>query len=132
MTEPATSETAVEAGTSWRRVLRLVAGISAALVLLQAVLAGQMLGSGANVTPIHEWGGHILFALSIVLTVAAIVAWRRQQVPAWVAVVAPLTFVLITAQIFAGYARLLDLHVPLGVALFGITLVLWLGTTGRR
>lgn len=130
----------VDAGTvgkvsGWCRALRLGALLVAALVLVQAGLAGQMLGARSGLVAVHEVGSHLLFSVTLVLAVVAVIAWRRNQVPAVVGLVGgPMLFLLTTAQAFAGYARLFAVHVPLGVALFGVALSLAWGVSvvGRR
>lgn len=127
------NRTATSTKVSWLRVLRVAAGISSVLVILQAVLAGQMLATNPDLVAMHEWGGHLLFLLSVVIAVAGVLARRRQEVDAWVAGLGVVTFLLIAGQMYAGYAGVRALHVPLGVTLLGVTLVLlWSGGVAER
>lgn len=127
------NRTATSTKASWLRVLRVAAGISSVLVILQATLAGQMLSTNPDIIAMHEWGGHLLFVLSIVIAVAGILAQRRKQVEAWVAGLGVVTFFLVSGQMYAGYAAVRALHVPLGVTLLGVMLVLlWSGGATER
>ena len=121
----------VQAGRLTRTVWGL-GSLTTVLVFGQAVLAGQRL-AGVDVVDIHEMISHVLFGLSLVLAVVAVIAWRRGQLARWIGLVgAPGLFILMTAQAFAGYMRLFEVHVPLGAGLFGLALVVTVGAWPKR
>jgi hypothetical protein len=63
-------------------------------------------------------------------SLVAIRVWRRRKV-AW-PTAAALLLVAIVFQVAFGYGRQLAVHVPLGVAIFGTTLWLLIGTHRLR
>lgn len=103
-------------------------------MLFQAATAGQFLSGNAAALAAHEVGAHTAWTVSIVVAIAALVAWRRGRLPGWVALFGgPLLPVLFYLQEVAGFIRALELHVPLGVSLLGLCLVLlWAGLQGTR
>lgn len=104
----------------------------AVLVLYQATMAGQVLDGNPDGLMLHEIGSHTATLLGPVTAVTAIIAWRRGHVGPGVAVSALALPVLVQVQAQAGYTRDLDLHVPLGVGLLGLTLLLLWAATGHR
>lgn len=101
---------------------QLLAGVVAALVLLQAVLAGQSnrlfgtIGIG-----IHGTVANIIFALALANLA---LGWRARVSRTQLVVLAAL-FAVILAQTGLGYAGRTSLdaaawHIPTGVAIFGL------------
>ena len=101
---------------------RALAAIIAALVLLQAVIAGRsnrLFGSWD--IGIHGTIGNTVFALAIVHVAA--LAYRRARRA--VVVPAAVLVIVLTAQIGLGYAGRESVaaagwHIPMGVAAFGL------------
>ena len=114
------SEGADRGGAAAERLHRGVSCVLAALVLLQAVVAGQATFGDWEIE-VHGWLGNGSFALGIALvglTVAARAARRA------VATAAALT-VAMFVQVGLGYAGRTEpgaasWHIPLGVAIFGL------------
>lgn len=106
-------------------VYRLVASISAVLVLNQAVLAGRFLGGEYGAVGLHAQNGIITLASMGVQAIAAGVLWVRGNGPLWI-VPGTLGLALATgAQLGLGYAHNIGIHVPLGVTIMALsTLVL--------
>lgn len=67
-----------------------------------------------------QWIGYLALLV-------AILWWRPGRGPAWPIAVAAVSLVAIAAQIVVGFARLLQVHIPLGVSIFGVNL--WLAFT---
>ncbi len=111
---------------SWtRRGLRIGAGLTTALVLLQAALAGSFLGGSTSARDLHGvLGESVVFGASLVVVVIAVVGWRRGQLTRNAAAVAVAGLVAVTTQVFIGFAGMVAVHVPLGVSIFGLYLVL--------
>ena len=110
------------------RPLRVIVLLHATLVLAQAAFAGQFLAGHAAWLRVHETNAGIIHLVAFVQLVAAILVWRPGRGPGWPAL-ASLTLLLAEEfQLGFGYARLLALHVPLGVAIFGLTVVMVVGT----
>lgn len=100
---------------------RLVAWAIPALVLVQAMLAGQHLFDGQSIT-LHGILGNVTFALTVLGVVLAVV--RRQ--PGLVFALAVALVALTFAQVGLGYVGRETLaaaswHIPLGVAIFGLS-----------
>lgn len=99
---------------------RISAHLLATLVLAQALLAGQFLFRGWSIN-IHEMVGNFTFLVA--LAAAVFTAWARYGAATRTAAV---LVVLITAQTGLGYLgrthpEAASWHVPLGVAIFGLT-----------
>ena len=112
------------------RALQWVAGITALLVLIQAVLIGQGLFTSAGLIPRHGEVGNLTFLAVIVLVVLAFLGWRRGAFGSRPLVVSVVLLVLVTAQIGLGYAGresagAASWHVPTGVLIFGLTVGLF-------
>jgi hypothetical protein len=92
------------------RPLRAVVLLHAALILAQAGFAGQFLAGDAAWVRVHELNAGIIHLVAFVQLVVAILVWRPGRGPGWPALAS------------------LALHVPLGVAIFGITVAMLVGT----
>jgi hypothetical protein len=106
--------------------------VQAAMVFLQAVLAGGVLSGWAGFRVAHGVNAGLLWVVSIAVIVAATVGWRTGRSPGWVAGAAAALWVALEVQIASGESGLLWLHVPLGMAIFGTTVAIVLGTRTRR
>lgn len=109
-----------------------LARVQAAMVFLQAVLAGGVLSGWGGFREAHGVNAGLLWLISIAMIVAAIVGWRAGRSPGWVAGVAAGLWIALEVQIASGESGLLWLHVPLGMAIFGATVAIVLGTRTRR
>lgn len=108
-------------------VYRALLGLMVGIVLFQAAMAGRFLDGDGAALVLHETGFFVLFQMSLVGGVTALVAWLRRRVAGWHAAVTGIALpLLIYTQGHLGFLRQLDLHVPLGVALLGMTLGLLL------
>lgn len=101
--------------------VRWVAGITAAIVLIQAALIGQALYIGdASRFTLHGYLGNASFVGAIALAGLTVVATRRGDLPRVALTLAVLVAVLMVAQIGLGYAGRdggwpAALHIPNGV-----------------
>jgi hypothetical protein len=119
------------------RGLRAVVLAHAALVLAQAAFAGRFLGGDAAGLRLHERNAELIATLALAQLVLAVLVWRPGRGPAWPALASLALWLAEVAQISLGYGRVLAVHVPLGVAIFGLTVALAIGTwrlptTGRE
>ena len=106
------------------RTHRIVAEVLAALVLAQAVVAGQALFGDWSIR-VHGFMGNASFVLGLVLVGVAVVGRSDRTRLVLSAVLVAALF----AQTGLGYvgretAEAAAWHVPLGVAIFGLTVVL--------
>lgn len=127
-----TSTTSTRTEGSWQataaRIAPGLAAITAALILVQAVLAGRHLFGTWSIT-VHGVLGNVTFMVAVILAVAITVTrTKRAAWTGWILVI------LLTAQIGLGYSSRSSLeagawHIPLGVAAFG--LAVWLTSSLR-
>ncbi|UQU67654.1 hypothetical protein COUCH_15870 [Couchioplanes caeruleus] len=119
--------------TRWHKVgLQLFrSAISAAAVvyLFQAVSAGQFLDGGYDFLRLHQLGTTVadgLMALALIAT--TLMKWGRGSLRPFLGVLA--TILVSQAQAACGAARMVWLHVPLGVLVIGLVWVLaWFAWT---
>ena len=104
-----------------------------ALVTLQPVLAGQGWFQDRQFIDIHGYVANAIFPVSLLLLGLALFAGfrRRNLLVGW----SFLLVVLVVSQIGMGYSaigrpNIAALHVPLGVIVFGVSLMLMLFTYG--
>lgn len=110
------------------RPLRVAVGLNAALVLAQAAFAGQFLGGNQPLLIAHQVNAEIIPLVALAQLVLAVLVWRPGRGPGWPAVASALLLVAVVFQIALGWAGQLALHVPLGVAIFGLTAALLAST----
>jgi len=93
--------------------------------LAQAVLAGMFVTGDVDLLAWHETNANASPILLVI--VAAILVWRPGRGPAWPIWMSIGLAVLVEAQKMLGYLRMVDLHIPVGVAIFGLSvwLVVW-------
>jgi hypothetical protein len=102
-------------------VLRLVLWLLAVSVLAQAVLAGLFLDGNDAWRDWHAANGMVLLPLlALVQVVLAILVWRSVRGRGWPAIASVGLLLAILLQIAMGQAGQLAVHVPLGVAIFGL------------
>jgi hypothetical protein len=110
-------------------LLRIAATAHLVLALVQPVLAGLFLTGSVDAIKVHGVLGSVLAVAGQALIVSAIAyvvaRGRLWVIPAMVAL-----FLAVGLQIGMGYARVLQLHVPLGVAIVTISalLAIWVWT----
>jgi hypothetical protein len=102
--------------------------LHAALILAQAAFAGQFLGGDGGWVRVHEANAGIIHLTAFVQLVLAILVWRPGRGPGWPALASLALLLAEELQMGFGYARILALHVPLGVAIFGLTVAILVGT----
>lgn len=112
-----------------RKALRVVAGVQATLLFVQAVLAGHLLAGNAIARSVHqELGTEGITWIALIAIVLAVLAWRPGRGPAWPIAAAAVAFGAVILQIGMGFEGRVSVHVPLGVAILviNLALALWL------
>jgi hypothetical protein len=101
-------------------VLRAVSVLVLVQVLLQAALAGGFITGQVSLLGLHSANGILLFLTSGLLVVVAVLLVRPGRGPWWPIVLTTALWLLIAVQAGIGFARLVGLHIPIGVALMGM------------
>lgn len=98
--------------------------MAALLVFNQAVFAGQFLAGSYGSLLTHRQNATYSGIAVLICAVPGVLLWRVARGPWWPASACAALFGLIAAQIAIGFARLVTVHIPLGVAIIlGTTLV---------
>ena len=104
--------------------LRSVAVLHLFGVLAQAVFAGLFVTGDVDMLAWHRTNGGFTHVTLYLQLVASILLWRPARGPAWPALAAAGLVAAETLQVVAGQERVLAVHFPLGMAVFGATTVL--------
>jgi hypothetical protein len=116
--------------------LKLLAGAHAGGAALQPVLAGQYLSGHPEALAFHALLGETIGWMAIGQALLALLCWWNGSLRIWAAAVLVLIFAMDGLQIHAGYAKSLDLHIPLGAGIlavsFAMTFWVWRQTLLHR
>ncbi|MQA27003.1 MAG: hypothetical protein GEU94_16420 [Micromonosporaceae bacterium] len=115
-------------------VLRVLAVLHTAGAIVQPMLAGVYLGGDVDALAIHELNAHVVTGLGFFQLVAAIVfVWRGRGRfwPLWASLAICLA---VQAQVGMGYEGVVAVHLPLGVSIIAmqILLTVWLFRAAAR
>jgi hypothetical protein len=99
--------------------LRIVVIIHVAALLIQSSFAGFMIGGSDSAVNLHNWTGRLLVLLALVQLALVAVMKRRKLCPTGVLIATIGILVAEVLEVVLGYARIVEWHVPLGVAIFG-------------
>jgi asparagine N-glycosylation enzyme membrane subunit Stt3 len=104
--------------------LRAVITVHALAVLAQPVLAGLFLTGDVDAIGVHGLIGSLLTLVGMAVIGVALAYVLGGRGRLWVLPVAVLLFLADGFQIAAGYERQLELHIPLGVAIVVVSVLL--------
>jgi heme A synthase len=93
------------------------------LALFAAPITAGILLTSPSQTALHSASAYAVFTLSLVQVIAAILAWKPGGGSPRPILYAAVFFVLVLAQIALGIAGAKIVHVPLGVLMFGVSLL---------
>lgn len=128
---PATARAAatrsVPRGLGALRILIVLDGLA---ILGQAVLAGMFLGGDSAMLNVHGTGALVVQVLSLLLLITAVLHWRPWHGSGFPALASLALLVATIIQSMTGGADVTSVHVPLGMAMFG--LVIWLAYWALR
>ncbi|MFB7512603.1 hypothetical protein [Streptomyces sp. NPDC056144] len=102
--------------------LRVALFAQTGAVFLQAATAGLLLSSDLAYE-VHDIGSKVMYAATLVYVIAALLAWRRGGASPRHFRYALGFLVLASAQVVLGVNHVAGLHVPLGVLIFGLSLL---------
>lgn len=97
-------------------LLRILAPLHALLAIMQPMTMGQYLSGDYRMLEMHSIFGHLLSLAALLLGPVAIV-YAVAGGRAWIAITSAPLFLIEGFQVGMGYARLLGVHVPLGVGI---------------
>ncbi|MBO8196522.1 hypothetical protein ITI46_33560 [Streptomyces oryzae] len=113
-------------------LLRTVATVFFVLLLIQPVLAGMFVSGDVDLLQLHEANSFAISITSWFQALAAVLVWRPGRGPVWPTGLAVLLSVAVVMQDGWGYARELQLHIPLGVLLVATSTALVYWSYGHR
>ncbi|MFK8844359.1 hypothetical protein [Streptomyces sp. Ac-502] len=102
--------------------LRIAIALQTLTVFLQAVTAGLLLTSPFGAT-LHSAGARVMYGASMLYVLAAVLAWKPGGGPARPIWHASGFLVLASAQVVLGIAHVSSAHLPLGVLMFGLSVL---------
>ena len=104
------------------RAMPIVLGLLAVAVFAQAVLAGLLLDGRDAGRDWHATNGMLVLPLlALIQVVLAVLVWRRGHGPGWLALASVGLLLALLVQSVLGMTSQVAAHVPLGVAIFGLT-----------
>ncbi|MFE7705352.1 hypothetical protein ACFU6I_05965 [Streptomyces sp. NPDC057486] len=102
--------------------LQVAIGLQTLAVFFQAVTAGLLLSSSYG-EELHSAGARVMYAASMLYVLAAVLAWRPGGGTPRPILYASGFLVLASVQVVLGIAHVPSLHVPLGVLMFGLSVL---------
>ncbi|GAB3136626.1 hypothetical protein GCM10027290_00720 [Micromonospora sonneratiae] len=110
--------------TTQRRIsfLQIAITLQTLTIFLQAVSAGLLLTSSYGET-LHSVGARVMYGASMLYVLAAVLAWKPgggSPRPVWHAAG---FLVLASVQVVLGIAHIPSVHLPLGVLMFGLSVL---------
>ncbi|MEU9665143.1 hypothetical protein AB0J81_03585 [Streptomyces bobili] len=119
MTATATAGADVRRGSSF---LRIAIALQTLTIFLQAVSAGMLLTSSYGAT-LHDVGARVMYGASMLYLLAAVLAWKPGGGPVRPVWHASGFLVLASVQVVLGIAHVPSVHLPLGVLMFGLSML---------
>ncbi|WP_206502960.1 hypothetical protein [Streptomyces chrestomyceticus] len=120
----ATTDTDTATANTPRRssFLQIAMALQTLTIFLQAASAGLLLTSPFGAT-LHSAGARVMYGASMLCVLAAVLAWKPGGGPARPIWHASGFLVLASAQVVLGIAHVPSVHVPLGVLMFGLSVL---------
>ncbi|MER7394161.1 hypothetical protein ABT381_01420 [Streptomyces sp. NPDC000151] len=103
-------------------LLRVAIGLQTLTIFLQAVSAGLLLTWAYGET-LHSVGARVMYGATMLYVLAALLAWKPGGGSPWPVWHASGFLVLASAQVVLGIAHVPELHLPLGVLMFGLSVL---------
>ncbi|MEU2563446.1 hypothetical protein ABZ626_29500 [Streptomyces longispororuber] len=102
--------------------LRAAIGLQTATIFLQAVSAGLLLTSSYG-EALHSVGARVMYGASMLYVLAAVLAWKPGGGSPRPVGYATGFLVLASVQVVVGIAHVPSVHLPLGVLMFGLSVL---------
>ncbi|MEV7025770.1 hypothetical protein [Kitasatospora sp. NPDC093558] len=103
-------------------LLRIAIALQTLTIFLQAASAGLLLTASYGET-LHSVGARVMYAASMLYVLAAVLAWKPGGGPLRPVWEASGFLLLASAQVVLGIAHVPSVHLPLGVAMFGLSVL---------
>ncbi|MEU8171383.1 hypothetical protein AB0C14_00765 [Microbispora hainanensis] len=103
-------------------LLRVAITAQTVVVFVQAITAGLLLSARGHMAP-HSAGAYTLFGVTVLHVIIAIMAWRPGGGSPRPILYAAGFLVLTLAQVALGITHVKALHIPLGVLMFGLSVL---------
>ncbi|MFG2844758.1 hypothetical protein ACGF12_16520 [Kitasatospora sp. NPDC048296] len=103
-------------------LLRIAIALQTLTIFLQAVSAGLLLTTSYGET-LHSAGARVMYAASMLYVLAAVLAWKPGGGPLRPVREASGFLVLASVQVVLGIAHVPAVHLPLGVLMFGLSVL---------
>ncbi|MFC8448691.1 hypothetical protein [Kitasatospora sp. NPDC057223] len=110
------------AGQSRPTFLQVAIALQTLAIFFQASTAGLLLSSSHGEV-LHSVGARVMYGASMVYVLAAILAWRPGGGTPRPILYSSGFLVLASVQVVLGVAHVPTLHVPLGVLMFGLSVL---------
>ncbi|MEV7405362.1 hypothetical protein AB0N93_33830 [Streptomyces sp. NPDC091267] len=114
--------TRTTAGQGGLRFLQVAIGLQTLAIFFQAATAGLLLSSSHG-EALHSAGARVMYGASMLYVLAAILAWRPGGGTPRPILYASGFLVLASVQVVLGIAHKPSFHVPLGVLMFGLSVL---------
>ncbi|MFE5540577.1 hypothetical protein [Streptomyces sp. NPDC056492] len=105
-----------------RTFLRVSIALQTLALFFQATTAGLLLSTSYGET-LHGVGARVMYGASMLYVLAAVLAWRPGGGSPRPVLYASGFLALASAQVVLGIAHVPSLHVPLGVLMFGLSVL---------
>lgn len=102
--------------------LQIAIALQTLTIFLQAVTAGLLLTSSYGET-LHSVGARVMYGASMLYVLAAVLAWRPGGGSPRPVLHASGFLALASLQVVLGIAHVPSLHVPLGILMFGLSVL---------
>ncbi|MFF2007448.1 hypothetical protein ACFVWY_00030 [Streptomyces sp. NPDC058195] len=129
---PGTAEAGTDAAAGGRvTFVRVATALQTLTVFFQAVTAGLLLSTSYGGT-LHDVGARVMYGASMLYVLAAVLAWRPGGGSPRSILYASGFLVLASVQVVLGIADVPSVHVPLGVLMFGLSVLVLAQALIRR
>jgi hypothetical protein len=105
-------------------LFRVIVTVEAVLAFDQAVFAGQFISGDYGALNSHAAGAGFTATVLLIEVIAAVLLWRPGRGPAWPVWAASGLVAMAGLQTGLGYARVLAVHVPLGVTIIALDVLM--------
>jgi hypothetical protein len=119
MATQVTATANVRRGSSF---LRIAIALQTLTIFLQAVSAGLLLTSSYGAT-LHDVGARVMYGASMLYLLAAVLAWKPGGGSTRPVRHASGFLALASVQVVLGIAHVPSVHLPLGVLMFGLSML---------